>query len=85
MEEKLKQAEEALLQKEKELNSQKGQMEFLPQEVQEEGQLSFTVNATDPDGNSFTYSVENLPAGAETGRMPRRSFGTELRSPPRHS
>lgn len=37
---------------------------ILPQEVQEEGQLSFTVNATDPDGNSFTYSVENLPAGA---------------------
>jgi len=29
-----------------------------------ETSLSFTVSATDPDGDTITYSVENLPSGA---------------------
>lgn len=35
-----------------------------PQEVLEDVNLTFTVNATDPDGNSFTLSATNLPTGA---------------------
>ncbi|MFH1371109.1 MAG: putative Ig domain-containing protein, partial [Planctomycetota bacterium] len=32
--------------------------------VSENQLLSFTVSATDPDGNALTYSAQNLPAGA---------------------
>lgn len=34
------------------------------QQVTELQPLSFTVNASDPDGNKLTYSATNLPAGA---------------------
>ena len=35
--------------------------------VNEGKQLSFTIKATDPDGNILTYSAENLPEGATLG------------------
>ncbi len=35
-----------------------------PKEIDENSPLSFTINATDPDGDSFTHSGENLPVGA---------------------
>jgi len=33
--------------------------------VGEGGQLSFTITASDPDGDSLSYSASNLPAGAD--------------------
>jgi hypothetical protein len=33
--------------------------------VIEDNTLTFTINATDPDGHSLTYSASNLPAGAQ--------------------
>ncbi|HPI91830.1 MAG TPA: putative Ig domain-containing protein [Deltaproteobacteria bacterium] len=35
------------------------------QQVDEGGTLSFTISATDPDGDALTYSATSLPSGAE--------------------
>jgi len=35
-----------------------------PKEVQEGKSISFTISATDPDGDPVTYSASNVPAGA---------------------
>jgi len=39
--------------------------------VNEENTLTFTINASDPDNNSLTYSASNLPSGAAFNTVTR--------------
>jgi hypothetical protein len=43
-----------------------------PKTVNEGEMLEFTITASDPDGDSLTYSASNLPAGASFDSVTRR-------------